>query len=381
MNITKILRAIRDHGAKLALRAIYACIKPWTRVHPEKVLFLSRHSNTETLDFRRLREELTRQFPGIKITSISRRFEGKVKDIPPFAWAVVRSLFHLASAKTCVLDSYWPGVSIIKHHPELKVYQMWHSLGKVKRTGRQAVGKAQGRAAGLAGILRMHDGYDFVVAGGTYWNRDYCETFGVSKEQVLHFGLPRADELVHGRDRIASRIYGEYPALKLKPVILYVPTFRRSKHSLEGIGELIRCIDHTDFSLVIKPHQEDRMNLRIEKDVFECPEFSGFELLTIADYVVTDYSSIALEAALIDVPTYYYVYDYEEYSSENGLNIDLSLEMPGCVFFNAQDLGHALKKTYPFETLKKYQKKYLFDNPGSSTKHLAEHILEKGGVC
>lgn len=39
-----------------------------------------------------------------------------------------------------------------------------------------------------------------------------------------------------------------------------------------------------------------------------------------------------------------YVYDYEKYSKENGLNIDLFKELPGCTFKSAKDMMNMLKK-------------------------------------
>lgn len=377
MSIFRLLESVRDHGTKWVIQALYSCVKPWVRVDPKKILFLSRHSNQETLDFLRLREALEAQDPEVRVTLIARRFEGEVTGIPAFAWTVVRSLFHLASANVCVLDSYWPGVSLVNHHSNMRVYQMWHSLGKVKRTGKQAVGQTQGRMTGVASALKMHDGYDYVVAGGTYWNRDYCETFGVEEDQVLHFGLPRADDLVQRRDETAERIYEKYPELRLRPVVLYAPTFRRGVKPKSGAMELATRIDSARYALVVKPHQEDRIDIPKSESVFTCPDFSGFELLSIADYLVTDYSSIALEAALIDIPTFYYLYDYVEYIGENGVNIDLLSEMSSCAYVSAEELGRALEEPYPVEALQEYKGKYLFENPGRSAEKLAAHILSQ----
>lgn len=381
MSATRTLKKVRDHGVKLVMRTAYNCIKPFARLNPDKVLFLSRHSNSETLDFRLLREELMRQNPHVKVVTVAHRFEGRITEIPGFARAMIRSLFHLANSKVCVLDSYWPGVSVLDHNPELKVYQMWHSLGKVKRTGKQAIGRKQGRAADLANILKMHEGYDYVVAGGEFWNRHYRETFGVNEDQVLHIGLPRADYLVNEREEIAERIYAKYPELKEKPVMLYVPTFRRKRQRTVGARNLSLWTNRDRFTLVVKKHKDDELEIPSNRPVLTCPEFSGFEMLAVADYVVTDYSSIALEAALIDVPTYYYVYDYDDYRRGNGMNIDLFKEMPECVFLRAQDLGKAMAGPYPVEALQRYKEKYLFADPGHSAGDLASHILNEGGLC
>src|SRR5690606_1206286 len=103
---------------------------------------------------------------------------------------------------------------------------------------------------------------------------------------------------------------------------------------------------------------------------FNCVEFTGMELLTAADYLITDYSAIAVEAALLQVPTLYYVHDYEDYVETNGLNLDLFAEMPGCVHHEAEDVIRVIHEGYPLEALNEYRKKYVFQEPGRSTERL-----------
>ena len=41
-------------------------------------------------------------------------------------------MYHLATASVCVLDAYWPAISLLHHKKSLTVIQMWHALGKIK---------------------------------------------------------------------------------------------------------------------------------------------------------------------------------------------------------------------------------------------------------
>src|SRR5699024_3227626 len=43
-------------------------------------------------------------------------------------------------------------------------------------------------------------------------------------------------------------------------------------------------------------------------------------LMIMADIVITDYSSLAIEASLLNKPTFFYVYDEADYEKERGLN-------------------------------------------------------------
>lgn len=50
------------------------------------------------------------------------------------------------------------------------------------------------------------------------------------------------------------------------------------------------------------------------------------------DYVITDYSALTMDACLLNKKLLLYVYDYEKYEKENGLNIDLFKELKNCVY-------------------------------------------------
>ena len=135
--------------------------------------------------------------------------------------------------------------------------------------------------------------------------------------------------------------------------------------------------------LVIKGHPNQRIELDELPDtegIYTCPEFSSAEVLAACDYLITDYSAIAIEGAVLSKPTYYFVYDYEEYRRKNGMNIDLFETMPGCVFRDADELIKNLREgNYNREALENYRKHYLPENPGTSTKQICSLILSNLG--
>lgn len=360
--------------------AIYAVIKLFTRERPNKIVFLGRRMNRMPLDFRLLIDEVTGRDPDVEIVVISRLVKGTRDEAFVFLPLLLRSMYHLATARVAVLDSYWPTVSMFTHRKTLTVYQLWHSLGKIKQSGKQALGREGGRSVAVAEAMRMHEGYDYVVAGAKVWNPFYRAGFDIGDEQILNFGQPRADYLLTERDDVARRIRVAYPQLgRDKQVVLYVPTFRRGERAT-GALKLANALDLDRFDLVVKQHDSDDL-VEPPQPHFTCPDFTGTQMLTVADYIVTDYSSIALEAAILDVKTFYFLYDYERYLAKNGVNIDLRAEMPGCVFEEAGALVDAIDAAYPDETLAAYKKKFLFSDPGHSTRDLADHIFEVGGLC
>lgn len=358
------------------LKALYPFFKIFP-INKNKILFLSRQSNKLTLDFKLIQEELKKQNNNLHIVTICKRVKKKLKDYFIFGYYLLKSMYHLATSKICVIDSYWPTVSVLKHKKDLKVIQIWHSIGKIKKSGYQTLGKEGGRNKKVAEILKMHKNYDLVIAGGANFNPFYCESMGISEDKILNIGLPRIDFLIKTEEENKKRVYEKYPEFKNKDkkIILYAPTFRRT--NTNGLHELIKNIDFDKYILLVKEHMNQKLDINSTK-VYTCDEFSAIELLSVCDYLITDYSAIALEAAILDKKTYYYLHDYEEYLEKNGLNIDLFKEMPGCTFKSAKDLMESINKDkYNTEAFSEYKRKYLPKNLGNSTKLLVELILKK----
>ena len=355
------------------LAAIYALLK-LLPTRSGKVLFLSRQSNTPSLDFQLLEAELVRLDPGVRVVKIFNRIEPGAASKLSFARDTLRSMFHLATSCVCVLDTYWPAVSMLDHKPELTVIQIWHSLGKIKKSGLAAVGKPGGRTAEIAAVMRMHANYDYVVAGAEAWDRYYCESFGCSEDQLVYTSLPRHDVLSSKDPQMAQEVYERYPELIEGKLVLYAPTFRRT--SRPEHSALIKALLSEGYKLVIKSHPNQALD---SGEALTCPGVSAMQLLLVADYLITDYSAIALEAAAAGVKTFYYLFDSERYREHTGVNIELEEEMPGCVYYDVPSLVKGLRRAdeggYPEEVLARFQQKFLIPNRGHATSELARFVL------
>lgn len=365
--------------AKGAMQTLYWGMKRLP-VNRCKVVFLSRQSDTITLDFQMLIEELRAIRPSVKVVVISRRLDAGWKNQIRYGAALLTSMYHLATSKVCVLDSYWPAVSVLDHKSDLVVFRMWHSLGKIKRSGRATVGMRDGRSREISELMRMHEGYDYVVAGAPVWNQFYLDSFDVSEDALLNIGLPRADYLVNQRESLRAAILEKYPEFRSGNVVLYAPTFRSRGGAGIEARNLVSTLAPAGFKVIVKGHANQAL-LAPDGNYWGCPEFSALELLSVADYLVTDYSAIAIEGALIGVRTFFYAYDLVEYTEANGLNIDLAGMYPGLVLETVDEVLAALRSDYPAAELEAFQSRYGLPDPGHSTRDLADAIFEKGGLC
>ena len=68
-----------------------------------KILFLSRQSNTPTEDFMFLEARLRELKPELKTVKITKRADKSFSDLFVFALQTLRSMFHLATASVCAI--------------------------------------------------------------------------------------------------------------------------------------------------------------------------------------------------------------------------------------------------------------------------------------
>ena len=341
-----------------------------------KILFLSRQSNTPTEDFMFLEARLRELKPELKTVKITKRADKSFSDLFVFALQTLRSMFHLATASVCVLDSYWPAVSMLKHKDSLAVIQIWHAMGKIKKSGYQSLDKGLGRSSMIAHEMRMHRNYDVIIAGGKAFNPFYCASFGVDESVLYNVGLPRMDMLRENTEKCRRQFYDAYPELEGKKIVLYAPTFRKGQ-----IFDPKAIVDAFDFNgrqqLIIKRHPNQRLNEENLGQAMTCDEVPTSTVLSVCDCVITDYSAITIEAAILKKPVYFYLFDYEDYLSRNGLNVLLSDEFPDSVFTSPDKLFDSIENgTYDFDNYRRFCEKYLPAQNGRATDKIAALIID-----
>lgn len=332
----------------------------------KKIFFLSRQSKKLSLDYKLLIEELNEKYPNYKIVTMNNMLGKSLIDKIKYIRIMIIQMYHLATSKTCVIDGYNPVVSVLKHKKKLRIIQIWHSMGAIKKFGYQTLDKECGSSSKVARVMKMHKNYDLIVTGSKAMIPYFSEAFNASEEKFINCGLPRIDYLLHESKKNKEKILKDYPELKNKKVILYVPTFRKN----EGyyINKLEDSISEP-YELIIKGHPLKKVNNKYDK-------YTSLELLSVADYVITDYSAISIEACVLDIPIYFYLYDIDDYKKKVGLNIDLEKEMKKVSFKDAKSLIKNIEKNnYPYNELKKFKNKYLDNTKGDSTEKLVKYIV------
>ena len=356
----------------LGLRMVYFFFKLFLKPR-KKITLLSRQSDTVTVDFELLSDALKAQeFVGeIKILckKIPSGLMGKVS----YAFHILSQMYHIATAKVIVVDGYSIAVCVLNRKPGQKVVQLWHALNIVKRFGYQALDKPWGHKSSTAKALCMHRNYDYIVACSPRSAQVLAECFGSTIEKTVLLPLPRIDYILNSPEK-REQIEEHYPDIFKKPILVYAPTFRGEIVNLKWIAN---TIDLEKYNVVVKLHPSDKFGIdpAVSKRVICDSAFSSFDWMKICDGIITDYSGMGFEAMLLQKKVYFYLYDYDEYSKNNGLNLDLFSEKVSEVTTKeSAKLKQMLENEYDFSLTKDYVNKYLSVGTKDCAKRLADFI-------
>lgn len=359
---------------RTALRLCYLPFKLLPTQH--KIVFLSRQANKPSLDFMMLSQEIARQDPSAHQVMLCQTLEAGFGNKLKYSMHMLRQMAHLATAQAAVLDGYCITACLLHHKKGLKIYQLWHALGLLKNFGFAAVDRREGSSLSTAQIMCMHRGYHRILCSAPSIAPQLARCYNAPVERMLPLGLPRIDFLTDSQllAEMKQQIMNEYPLLQdNRPIILYVPTFR--KQSLTQPLPLEDAIDLNQYHFVVKEHDGTQRIITKEGELTSNSQFTGLEWLAAADYVVTDYSAILFEAFTAGRPVYLYCYDRKEYEAARGLAIPYdSIPAPLCT--TPRQVADAIEAYKPtIEAVRHFCNTYVTAQNLQVTKALSYLIL------
>lgn len=188
---------------------------------------------------------------------------------------------------------------------------------------------------------KKQEKFDMIVLGGRKEKDILVRAWQTEEEHFYVTGLPRNDELYQIKEEKVKEIKQKLKVPLDKKVILYAPTYREfyKDSSLDNIiqnpfdFEKMKQELSDEYVLVVTAHYLVGKLLGIPKDnpfiinAFEYPYMN--DLLMIADILISDYSSVVWDYAILERPILCFGYDYDRYVKERGTYLDLEK-----VFFN-----------------------------------------------
>jgi len=374
---------------KYHLRIIYFFIKIFT-IQKQNVFFLSRQFNEIPLNYELLINKLKQKKIKTKVickkvssglNSVIRNEKNKknitkeIFEILGYYFNLYKQMVYCATSKVIIVDGYNITVSLLKHKKNTTVIQLWHALAAIKKFGYQTIGYPDGLNPKIAKILCMHKNYDYVISGSKEMNKYFAQAFNIKEEKILEIGTPTIDYLLSDNKKTTKKLLKKYVIMKEKINVLYSPTFRSD--GTDNTNEVIKKCNTKKINLILTFHPKGNT---INNENIICinrNEFSTFDVLRIVDYVITDYSALAIDACVLNKKLLFYVYDYEKYKKENGINIDLFKELKDNTSKQIEDIFEIIEKNkYNINSYKKFRNKYISNLKGNSTEILVDLIKE-----
>ena len=190
---------------------------------------------------------------------LCKRMKKGIKGYVDYVLELFKQMYHLSTSKMAIIDSYCIPVCVLKHKKSLKVLQIWHSIGKIKKSGYQSLDTESGRSSKMAKAMCMHKNYDAIIAGGDAFNKFYEEGFNVSKDVLLNYGLPRIDHIIETSKNKNKKVFEKFPELKGKKIVYYAPTFRT--YDVDGPQKLLDAYNPKEFALIITCHPNQKIDV------------------------------------------------------------------------------------------------------------------------
>ncbi len=336
--------------------SLYALFFNLSRIFPVKknrVAFVAPHNGGEYDSLGILRAYI-KEKGGYDIVTISTR--DLRLDLSSFSAAVLSCIRAagfftvkakaLATSKYVFLNDNFMPMASLKFSHDAVVTQLWHAEGAFKKFGLSAPLTDEVREREKQCSARL----DYVVCSSKNVAPVYAEAFGVDKSKVIALGAPRIDSLLKERsiDEIRERFDALHPECKGKKLILFAPTFRDDpecdRKTVENIDmQAFRRELGDEYCLLIKLHPQINSGADVEGAVNVTTGYDINDLTLISDLLITDYSSVCMDFALLSKPCIFFAYDLEEYEKERSFYFDYETYVPGTVAKDFSSVLEAIK--------------------------------------
>ena len=389
------LRLIKKWAGKL-IRLLYKMLYRFVSVDDKQVIFISFHGRGYSDNPRAIYDAMIQdpRWQGYRFIWFIKHHKKKGLQIPG---AEIKEYFsfsyfyHLSKAKFWVVNCKLP--LYICKKPEQVYLQTWHGT-PLKRLAhdidvaedttfyRSAVSYEQMCHSYDVDVAR----YNYMISPNAFCTEVFPHAFGIDPQRLVETGYPRNDFIVNATQEQILSIKNRLQLPMDKKIILYAPTWRDNSYVSAGYTfelkadlRLWKKILGEDFIVLFKPHY-----LIINK-YQDDPSLKGFlysipaaaeinELYVISDVLITDYSSVFFDYAILKRPMYFYMYDLENYASDlRGFYLDITKDLPGKIYRSEEKLCQDIQAgVYDRSKLDDFSKRFNNLDDGHASKRVLD---------
>ncbi|WP_259424639.1 CDP-glycerol glycerophosphotransferase family protein [Bacillus velezensis] len=294
---------------------------------------------------------------------------------------LLKAVLILFKSKVVITDNYFLMTSVLNRRRQTTCIQVWHANGSLKKFGLEDVTNQNRPASDISRFKKVYRSFDFVTVGSDAMADVFKKSFGIRDGQLLKTGVPLTDVY-----------YEEHkPELKHKwpkKIILYAPTFRdydMQSFRLPFTEEQLTNALNGEYMLLVKLHPAvlHQISASFESELIKnVSDMRLHDLLKAADILITDYSSVPFEFALLNKPIFFFTYDLEEYDQKRGLIDNYTSVIPGKACHDSEALLEEMtKKPFHAEEIKRFSDKWNMYSDGNSSEALLKFTETKMKNC
>lgn len=372
----RYVKAIKKRVFKLFY--IIFCLIP---INDRKVVFASDSRSELNGNFFFVYEELYKRNLDLKINFV---FKERINN-KKFLLELLKIAFQFATAKVILLDDFYPLIYALKIRKNADLIQIWHAAGAFKTFGYSRVGHPGGPSL----KSKNHKNYTKAIVSGEGVRQNYAEGFGITVDKVFPTGVPRSDIFFDEEYKVhvEKTLLQKYPFLKEKKVILFAPTFRGNGQSsahypfevlnLKSLYEELH--EEYVFLFKIHPFVQNKLNIPYEYadffyDLSDYREIN--DLLLVTDILITDYSSVCFEFALLNKPMLFFAFDVGEYIEARDFYYDYFDFIPGPLLKSTSEIIEAIKEgKFELEKIEPFVKYFFDDTLGCASKNVVDQVI------
>lgn len=352
------------------------------KIHPRRILFESMWGSKYSCNPQHLYEYIDANYPEYECI-------WSLKDartpVPGHAKRVRRGsqeyYYYLATSKYFVNNVNFE-TAYVKRDGQIEIQTM-HGT-PLKTLGLDVVADFPSQASRQQYIEKNHR-WNYLIVQGKFMEDKAVQCFDFHRE-ILKTGYPRTDVLYHTDAEKVKQIKRQLGLPLDKKVILYAPTWRvRNRFEMQMDLEKMRKHLANEYILLVRLHHFCATGYEIPADgefIFDLNAYNCVEdLYQISDLLITDYSSIMFDYALLHKPMLFFTYDLEEYSQQlRGVYVDIEKEAPGPLVFNTDEIIYAInhleaevEKCRP--RTERFIEKFLTYEQGDSCEEIVQRVL------
>lgn len=303
------------------------------RVFPikkNKIVFSNFFGNGYGCNPKYIAEELLSQDSNAEIVwlvnDLNYEMPTKIKKVK---YGTISAYYHLVTAKVWV-DNCRKPYYFRKRKAQFYV-QTWHGGNGPKNVEKYAMDRLP--AFWVKNSINDSKMINVIMSNSEFNTKIIKEAFWYDGE-IMKVGSPRRDIFFGSKvEEIRQKVMIKLGLDLNSKVLLYAPTLRKGRAadiSEINLGKLQSVLENTylcSWIIMIRLHPMERKKFDFTKyenkmiiDAGSYPDIQ--ELYTVADMLVTDYSSVMMEYSITRRPVFLYAEDVESYKKDRGFCFD-----------------------------------------------------------